>query len=68
MDDLSLVPAENVIRAVQAACSYSWRMPPRRSRRWMSSRVSRSGSMIGVGSGADGASLERVLNVVTRAC
>jgi hypothetical protein len=29
------VLAENVIRAGQAACSYSRRMPPRRSRRWM---------------------------------
>jgi hypothetical protein len=27
--------AENLIRAGQAACSYSWRIPPRRLCRWM---------------------------------
>jgi hypothetical protein len=31
--------AENLIHAAQAACSYSWMMPPRRSRRRMSSRA-----------------------------
>jgi Cu+-exporting ATPase len=30
-----LAGAENRVRAVQAACSYSWRTPPRRSRRRM---------------------------------
>jgi hypothetical protein len=34
------VPAENAIRAGQAACLYSWRMPPRRSRRWISKWIS----------------------------
>src|SRR5215468_5232072 len=32
---LDLVPAENDVRAVHAACSYSYSTPPRRSRRWM---------------------------------
>ncbi len=54
---VNVVPAENVIRAGQAACSYSWRMPPRRSRRWMFRWVSRSGSVIGSGSGASGRTL-----------
>jgi hypothetical protein len=31
-----LVRAENVVHAGQAACRYSWRMPPSRSRRRMS--------------------------------
>ncbi|WP_233606580.1 thiamine pyrophosphate-dependent enzyme [Micromonospora sp. Llam0] len=42
-----LVPAENVIRAGQAACSYSWRRPPRRSHRWMLRWMRRSGSLSG---------------------
>jgi hypothetical protein len=34
------VPAENAIRAAQAACSYSWRVPPSRSRRgWSGGRA-----------------------------
>jgi hypothetical protein len=45
------VPAGNLIRAGQAACSYTRRMPPRRSRRRMSRRASWSGSVIGSGSG-----------------
>jgi putative transposase len=36
----NLAPAENAIRAAQAACSYSWRTLPRRSCRWMFSRAS----------------------------
>ncbi|GAB3831558.1 SCO6880 family protein [Dactylosporangium cerinum] len=36
--------AENLVRAGQAACSYSWRMPPRRSRLRMSRRAILSGS------------------------
>jgi putative transposase len=31
---LARVLAENLIRAGKAACRYSWRMPPRRSRLW----------------------------------
>jgi hypothetical protein len=46
--------AENVIRAGQAACSYSWRIPPRRSRRRMSRRAICSGSAIGAGNGCSG--------------
>ncbi len=53
----ALVPAENVIRAGQAACSYSWRMPPSRSRRRMASRLSWSGSVMGSGSAACGRAL-----------
>jgi hypothetical protein len=53
----NLVPAENYVQAGQAACSYSWRRPPRRSRRWMFSWVSRPGSVIGSGSGLSGAAL-----------
>jgi saccharopine dehydrogenase-like NADP-dependent oxidoreductase len=48
------VPADIAIRAGQAACSYSWGMPPRRSRRWMCRWARRSGSVIGSGSGASG--------------
>ena len=33
---LYLAPAENCVRAVQAACWYSWMMPPSRSLRRMS--------------------------------
>jgi hypothetical protein len=51
------VPAENAIRAAQAACSYSRSMPPRRSRRRMFSRVRWSGSVIGSGSGTSGLAL-----------
>jgi hypothetical protein len=35
----NLAGAENFIHAAQAACSYSWMMPARRSRRRMSSRA-----------------------------
>jgi hypothetical protein len=41
--------AEILVRAGQAACSYSWRMPPRRSHLGMLRRVIVSGSAIGVG-------------------
>lgn len=43
--------AENLIRAGQATCWYSWRSPPRRSSRWMRSCVMAVGSVIGLGSG-----------------
>ncbi|MEU2135387.1 hypothetical protein, partial [Streptomyces sp. NPDC018352] len=36
---IGLAAAENLIRPVQAACWYSWRMPPSRSRFRMSRRV-----------------------------
>jgi len=55
-----VVGAENVVRAGQAACRYSWRMPPSRSRRRMSSRPSGSGSVIGWGSGRRGAAARSV--------
>ena len=44
----------NLVRAGQAACSYSWRMPPRRSRLRMSRRINLFGSAIGGGSGFRG--------------
>jgi hypothetical protein len=37
-DLLSAVLAENLIRAGQALCRYSWRMPPGPSRRWTADR------------------------------
>jgi hypothetical protein len=37
-----LAPADNLIHAGQAACRYSWRTPPSRSWRRMSSRDSNS--------------------------
>ena len=52
-----VVPNGNLIRAGQAACSHSCRMPPRRSRRWMSRRTSRSGSVIGSGNSWSGLAL-----------
>ncbi len=52
-----VVPAENHVRAGQAACSYSCRRPPRRPRRRMRSWVSWSRSVIGSGSGASGRAL-----------
>jgi hypothetical protein len=60
VDDLVPAPvgpvgAENVVRAAQAACWYSCRMPPSRSRRRMSRRSSWRGSMTGWGSGRRGA-------------
>jgi hypothetical protein len=51
------VPAENLVRAGQAACSYSCRMPPRRSRHRMSRWATCSGSVSGVGSGFSDPSL-----------
>jgi hypothetical protein len=53
------VLAENLIWAVQAACLYSWRMPPSRSCRRTRSLVIWSGSAIGVGSGCSGRALAR---------
>lgn len=50
------VPADNVVRAVQAAGSYSRGMPPRRSCRRMSRWASRPGSETGSGSGRSGRS------------
>src|SRR6266511_2454885 len=44
-DDLA--GAENPVRTGQAACSYSWRTPPRRSRRRMLRFVIVFGSVIG---------------------
>ena len=52
-------PAENSIRAGQAACEYSWRTPPSRSRRRMFRSVIRSGSVIGSGTGRSGAAWVR---------
>jgi hypothetical protein len=49
--------ADYYVRAGQAACVYWWRTPPSRSRRWTSSRRSRSGSLIGTGTGRRGAAL-----------
>jgi hypothetical protein len=48
------VPAENLVCAGQAACSYSWRMPPRRSRLRMLRRAILAGSAIVVGNGCSG--------------
>ncbi len=52
-----VVPAENSIRAGQAACSYSCRIPPRRSRRRTSRTAIRPGSVIGTGSRCRGRAL-----------
>jgi hypothetical protein len=57
IDRRGLVPAENGVWAAQAACSYSRRMPPRRSRRWIARRVRRCGSAIGSGSAFSGRAL-----------
>jgi NAD(P)H-dependent flavin oxidoreductase YrpB (nitropropane dioxygenase family) len=54
-----VVPAGNLIRAGQAACSYWCKMPPRRSRRRTRSRAIWSGSVSGVGSGYSGRALAR---------
>ena len=48
------------IRAGQAACWYSWRVPPSRSRLRTSSCAIRSRSAIGSGSGRRGAAARRV--------
>ena len=58
--DESPVHAENAVHTGQAACWYSWRMPPSRSRRRMSRRSSCSGVVIGWGSGRRGAAAGRV--------
>jgi len=52
------------IRAGQAACRYSWRVPPSRSRLRTSKCAIRSGSAIGSGSGRRGAAARRVRWVV----
>jgi hypothetical protein len=49
--------AENVIRSSQAACSYSCRTPPRRSRLWMRRRVISLTSVSGAGNGRSGRAL-----------
>jgi len=46
--------AENLVRAGHAACWYSWRMPPRRSRLRMSRWAILSGSAIGAANGRSG--------------
>ncbi|MBO3753125.1 ATP-binding protein [Streptosporangiaceae bacterium NEAU-GS5] len=48
-------PAEILIRAVQAACRYSWRAPRSLSRRRISRPTICSGSSIGIGTGRSGA-------------
>ncbi|CAM5268823.1 hypothetical protein SHIRM173S_02474 [Streptomyces hirsutus] len=53
------VLAEYLIHAGQAACRYSWRVPPSRARRRMSRRAIRSGSSIGAGSGWRGRAFAR---------
>ncbi|WP_420855859.1 transposase [Thermoactinospora rubra] len=52
---LDLAPAENSIRAAQAACEYSWRTPPSRSRRRIFRSSVRFGSVIGSGTVRSGA-------------
>jgi hypothetical protein len=52
--NLDAVLADNLIRTGQAACWYSWRIPPRRSRLRMLRRVICGGSAIGRGSGRSG--------------
>jgi hypothetical protein len=54
-EDIDAVHAENCVQAVQAACRYSWMAPPSRSRRRMSKRSRRSGSVIGGGIARRGA-------------
>ncbi|PZG96398.1 hypothetical protein C1I97_26245, partial [Streptomyces sp. NTH33] len=48
MHPANVALAENLVHAGQAAWWYSWRVPPRRSRRRMSRRAISSGSVIGV--------------------
>jgi hypothetical protein len=55
---ISVVLAENVVLAGQAACWYSWMAPPARSRR-RTRKVSRS--VISAGSGLSGAALDRAI-------
>jgi hypothetical protein len=55
---LDRAPAENLIHAAQAACRYSWRIPPKRWCLRMSMRAIWSGSVIGGGSGWSGRALE----------
>ena len=52
---LDVAPAGNSVRAGQAACTYSWRMPPRWSWRRMLRWAIRSGSSIAAGKGRNGA-------------
>ncbi len=51
--------AEYLIRAGQAACAYSCRVPPSLARRRMSRRAIRSGSSIGSGNGRRGRAFAR---------
>ncbi|MEV4009892.1 tyrosine-type recombinase/integrase [Nonomuraea angiospora] len=53
--DFYTAPAENSIHAGQAACEYSWRTPPSRSRRRTFRSMNRSGSVIGSGTVRSGA-------------
>ncbi|MGW7007995.1 helix-turn-helix domain-containing protein [Streptomyces sp. NPDC054933] len=48
-DEAGPVGAGKYVHAGQAACRYSWRVPPSWSRRRMSSWAMRSGSTVGVG-------------------
>lgn len=48
-----------IIRPAQAACWYSYRVPPSRSRRWTSRCAICPGSVIGSGSGRSGAAWPR---------
>jgi transposase len=52
---LDTAPADNSIQAGQAACEYSWRIPPSRSRRRTFRSIIRFGSVIGSGTGRSGA-------------
>ena len=52
---LDTAPADNLVRAAQAACGHSWRTPPSRSCRRMSRWAIRSGSVMGTGTGRSGA-------------
>ncbi|MFE0151070.1 hypothetical protein ACFWY5_28270 [Nonomuraea sp. NPDC059007] len=54
----AIAPAENYIRAGQAACQYSWRMPLSRSCRRMF-RSMRASSVIGSGAARSGAAWPR---------
>jgi AraC family transcriptional regulator len=55
VDYASMAPAENYIHADQAACEYSWRTPPSRSRRRTFKLTILTGSMIECGTGRNGA-------------
>jgi pimeloyl-ACP methyl ester carboxylesterase len=59
-------PAENPVRPGQAACSYSRRTPPRRSRPWMCRWASSLESVIGAGSERNGRALAMLRHEVAR--